>query len=130
MQSDAAFPWPILYMCSCTAMVSSAYNRSRASVKLIQALPLVCYRLLSRDAASAVAEVLFMKSGSEESDRGARALAGHSMISPGEEVTAIITELKNEWTVQCYRFVTTVFVCFREHPIMELISLFVLFLLL
>lgn len=36
----------------------------------------------------AVAEVLFMKSGSEESDRGARA-AGHSLLSPGEEVTAI-----------------------------------------
>lgn len=65
-----------------------------------------------------------MKSGSEESDRGARALAGHSMISPGEEVTAIITALKHEWTVQCYRFVTMVFVCFREHPIMELISLY------
>lgn len=36
-----------------------------------------------------VAEVLFMKSGSEESDRGARA-DGHLLMSLGEEVTAII----------------------------------------
>lgn len=112
------------------AVVSFAYDRLRASVKLIQALPLACYRLLSRHAASGVAEVLFMKSGSEESDRGARALAGHSMISPGEEVTAIIAALKRERTVQCYRFVTIVFVCFREHPMMELIYLFALFLFL
>lgn len=54
-----------------------------------------CYRL-SRASGVAVAEVLFKKSGSEESDRWARApqqhnaRAGHSMISPGEEVTAII----------------------------------------
>lgn len=69
-------------------MADFAYDCGYRPSRYERLLHVIDYFLEPQRAADA-AEVLFMKSGSEESDRGARA-AGHSLISPGEEVTAII----------------------------------------